>query len=69
MTSPKWSVTMTTSERSWGVVAKWLGWRRFIGIALILNVMAPAVTIFLCGWQIGLGKILKTTESNSYASE
>lgn len=61
MTSPNDSFTATTTlytgERQWGYQATWLGWRRLIMFGGCINVLAPAATLFVFGWQIHLGRL------------
>lgn len=49
----------TSDEREWSAKAVWTGWRRVIGFGAVVNVMAPAVTLWVAGWQIMLGRLQK----------
>ena len=55
-------VTITTGKRAWGIEPIWTGWRRFLGFGLVVNVLAPALTVFAFGWVVRAGRLVVQTE-------
>lgn len=50
--------TITTGKRNWAIEPEWLGWYRLIALGIVVNVKDCSLTIWFCGWQIHVGRLL-----------
>jgi hypothetical protein len=55
----KTSVTSLSRHR-WNASAMWCGWRRVLGLALIVDLLGPSVVLYVGGWWIQLGRLPAT---------
>lgn len=56
-----WIRTEFGDKRSWSVKFQWIGWRRIISFGMVINTLAPALTLYLPCWIIRLGRLPFTT--------
>ena len=49
---------VSLDKRAWAVRPEWIGWRRLLALGIVVNVAAPAITLWLLGWQVDAGRLV-----------